>query len=336
MRNIEISGAGSFVPEQVVTNAQIHAVVGQKDPGWIENRLGIRERRFLYHVSPESGRAEGNEDDIYMSEIAAKKALESADLRGHKVTSLWYASCTQPGHQLHFGHQGFELHRRLELSRNTEVYEFDVGCGGAMQVLHLARKSLLGGGGQALIVAQNTPSRFMDRELYVETKTWLSMYLFGDGAGAIVLGCVQSPGKDGILASYYGVDPTLPLMYFRSLNGRAPTYEIDAKAVAENYPKLADHAMAEIARQYPYVIGDIDRFYFHQVNLRILEQFCGDREIPWDRVAVNVDRYGNLAAASTLVLLDEDMRSRAVKRGDLCLFCTVGAGAQLSAALVRL
>src|SRR5262249_34237360 len=127
------------------------------------------------------------------------------------------------------------------------------------------------------------------------------------------------------------------LMEFsRPTGGRGPVYLIDGRGVVLGFRGYARAALEALRRRYAFRPEDIRRFYFHQVNGVVLRNFVAEIGIPQDRVAIHVDRYGNLAAAASLVLLAEDMRGGLIGPGDLCVVCTVGAGAQYGALLIRM
>jgi 3-oxoacyl-[acyl-carrier-protein] synthase-3 len=168
--------------------------------------------------------------------------------------------------------------------------------------------------------------------------------MFGDGAGAIVISAGKSDGHAKLLASTFGADTLAPLMHYRGGGASAPTnpdttvlhrYEIDAIEVAAHFGKLLGKAIHDLKAIHDFKLYDIQRFYFHQANLRLVEKFADEIGIPMSKVAVNVDRYGNTAAASTLILLDEDVRWGRIQQGDLCLLAAMGAGAHYGAALIR-
>jgi 3-oxoacyl-[acyl-carrier-protein] synthase III len=255
-----------------------------------------------------------------------------------RVGGLWFVSCTQSDRYRHFSRACLELHALLGLPANAFALEMDAGCGGGVHAL--AHASYLIGGGAAdnvLIVASNLPSPYHKHwEAYAQSGAWLSLYIFGDGAGAIVLG--PSPSEDrGILATYTAVDPSVPLMSFSRPEGQTETlYRIDGRAVALGFRLYARRAISELQRKFAFSLEQVTRFYFHQVNAKVLRDFLAELEIPVGRAAIHVDRYGNLAAASLFVLLDEDIRSGVIRPGDLCLLCAVGAGAQYGAILLRI
>jgi len=235
----------------------------------------------------------------------------------------------------------FELHRRLGLRTTAIPLEMDAGCGGAVHAIVSGSRMLRSGDmGSMLVVAANGPSRYYrDWSSYVSNEVWLSMYIFGDGAGAIVLTRSESiPSGSQILASYLAVDPAQQLMYYEARGNRPePLYVIDGRSVAASFGVYAKRALQGLQAQTGIDLRTaVKRYYFHQVNGEVLMKFVEKMGLPNERVAVHVDRYGNIAAAATLVLVDEDRRQGKVEANDLCVFCTVGAGAQFGAALVRL
>lgn len=342
MTSVSILGTGSIVPNSVVPNSIIASLVERHVPGkgaaWAEEKLGIRERRFLMPLDPATGHPVHESDEVSQAEFAARRAIEDSGVSAESLGGLWYISCTQSGKQAHFSTTAHELHRRLGLRPDALALEMDAGCGGALHAMSHARHLILGGAADnLLIVAGNAPSQFYQNwEAYIPSQAWLSMYVFGDGAGAAVLGMEEKIESRGILASYVAVDPTRPLMEMRQASGSLSVYYIDGRGVAAAFGIYARRALTELRARHPFSFDEIRRFYFHQVNGKVLSRFVADMGIPEHKVATHVERYGNIAAAATLVLLDEDRRAGTISPGDLCVFCTVGAGAQYGAMLVRL
>lgn len=340
---IGIAGTGSHLPATVISNDELAGLINRTDKGaaWAVEKLGIRERRFMTRLDKE-GHPVAEADELDMAEDAARKALANAAMMPDQVDGIWYVSCTQSGHERHhFSKSAFELHSRLGLRGDATVLEMDAGCGGAVHAMVHGSKILAGNGmDNMLVVASNAPSRYyQDWPAYVASNVWLSMYIFGDGAGAAVLRRTGNiPSGSEILASYIGVDPKQPLMSFEPQgNAPEPLYVIDGRSVAASFGIYAKRALDGLqARTSIDLKALVKRYYFHQVNGNVLMKFVEKIGIPKEKVAVHVERYGNIAAAATLVLIDEDRRHGQVAEGDLCVFCTVGAGAQYGAMLVRL
>lgn len=337
---IGIAGTGSFLPEHVVSTAQIGSLVERYAPdkgaAWAEARLGVRERRFPVPLDPITGHPIGAGDELAMAENAARAAIAAAHIEAADLTGLWYVSCTQFEDQRHFSRLAFGLHARLGLRADAFALELDAGCGGAIQAIVSAAAQMRGAAlDYVLIVAVNMPSQyFREWEAYAQAGAWLSMYLFADGAGAAVLR--RSEGRNGILAAYTASDPTNPLMSFARYGQGIPMYVIDGRAVALGFRRYVCEALEKLRDRYPFQLDEVSRFYFHQVNGIVLQNFVAELGISTSRVPMHVARYGNLASAATLVLLDEDLRNGIAKPGDRCVMCAVGAGAQYGALLIEL
>ena len=303
-------------------------------------RINIMQNSRIRAGNRLTGKPVAEADELDMAETAARNALADAELSCQEVDAVWYASCTQQGHaRHHFSRSAFDLHKRMGLRADAIPLEMDAGCGGAVHAIVMGAKLLAGSDiDTMLIVASNAPSRYYgDWESYVAADVWLSMYIFGDGAGAVLLRRsehIQSGSR--LLASYLGVDPNQPLMYYEPRgNSPEPLCVIDARSVAASFGIYAKRALDGLRRAHAFDFKDIARLYFHQVNGKVLMSFVEKMGLPAERVAMHVERYGNIAAAATLALLDEDRKAGIVREGDLIVFCTVGAGAQFGAALVQ-
>lgn len=340
---IGIAGTGSHMPETVISNDELAALIAKDGKGgdWALDKLGIKERRFMTRLDPESGLPVAPADELDMAEAAARNAVANAGMSLEDIDGLWYVSCTQKGDSRHhFSNSAFELHKRLGLRSTAIPLEMDAGCGGAVHAMVTGSKILAGNGmDNMLVVASNAPSRYYnDWASYVANDVYLSMYIFGDGAGAAVLRRSQNIlSSSEILASYLAVDPGQKLMYYERRGNRPePLYVIDGRSVAASFGIYAAQALKGLQEATAIDLKTVTRFYFHQVNGNVLMRFVEKMGLPKDKVALHVDHYGNIAAAATLVLLDEDRRLGKIAEGDLCVFCTVGAGAQYGAMLVRL
>jgi len=360
MKSVRVVGGGSFVPKRVVSNERIAKAI----PGWsaerIASRTGIRERRHLWDIDMEKGRALPPPEDatfwprdnVGMAEAALRGALEVAGLKPSELDAIYLVTTTPD--QINFCHDAVELHHRLGCRRDAQAMVVDSGCGGALYVVDMVRRLILSDTARTIaVVATAFASAYLDRDVYTcampenhRINAFLTMYMFGDGAGALVLRGDEAPGQ-GILASYSGTDHQ-ELVVHRGGGASLPShtratmadhaYYINGPVVAEAYPLFMQQAVDEMRARCPELMSQVKRYYLHQANKMVLEKFVAQAGIPSDRVPINVDRYGNTTAASTLLLFAEDLQAGRVRlgSGDLVLFAAVGAGVHFGSQLVRL
>ena len=359
--NVTIAGVGSFVPPHVVSNARLVQAI----PGWtaerIEEKTGIRERRHAVPFDPETGRAIVPEAPVdpgpsaQMAESALRDALTRAEMRPAELDGLVLTTCTPD--MTNFSHDAMILHKRLGMRPEAFALMHDDGCGGAMFHLAMARETLLSGQRKAIaVVGVNAFSAHMDREAYAgtlrhnggELGSFLSWYLFGDGAGAVILRAGAGTGPSGIVASY-AANEHLDLVIRRGGGGMWPmtpgrsqvtdtAFYVDGKLVATSYGPMLKRAIDGALARAEVSLGDISRFYLHQANKRVLDAFVRDYGLDPARVPMHMERYGNMVSAGTLVLLAEDLRDGKVQlgSGELVLMAALGAGAQRAAHVIRL
>ncbi|MFT3772370.1 MAG: 3-oxoacyl-[acyl-carrier-protein] synthase III C-terminal domain-containing protein [Minicystis sp.] len=358
---VTIAGAGGYVPPLVVKNERLVKAI----PGWTPERIaektGILERRFAWDFDEESGRAvapgviEDPGASVQLMEPALREALSLARLHPADLDGLIVTGCTPD--QTNFSHDAMILHKRLGMRPEAFALVHDDGCGGALFHLAMARELILSGQRRTIaVVGVNAFSPHLDREVYSgklrqngkELGSFLSFYLFGDGAGAVILRGETAPGPSGILASY-AANEHLDLVIRRGGGGMWPAHPgrstpadfgffVDGQLVATCFAPYLKKAIDGALARSELGLGDIQRFYLHQANKRVLEAFIKDAGIPADRVAMHMHRYGNMVTAGTLVLLAEDLREGVVKlgSGEPILMAAIGAGAQCAAHVIRL
>jgi 3-oxoacyl-[acyl-carrier-protein] synthase III len=359
--NVIIAGAGGYVPPNVVSNARLVQAI----PGWpaerIEEKTGILERRHAVPFDAETGRAIVPAEpvdpgpSVQMAELALRDALAMAGMRASELDGLVLTTCSPD--QVNFSHDAMILHKRLGMRPEAFALMHDDGCGGAMFHLAMARETLMSGQRKAIaVVGVNAFSPHMDREAYAgkllrsggEIGSFLSWYLFGDGAGAVILRAEAQRGASGFIGSY-AANEHLDLVIRRGGGGMWPAipgrsqvtdnaFYVDGKLVASSYGPMLRSAIDGALARAEVGLGDISRFYLHQANKRVLEAFIKDNGIDPARVPMHMERYGNMVSAGTLVLLAEDLQAGNVKlgSGELVLLAALGAGAQRAAHVIRL
>jgi len=320
-----IVAIGSHVPEKVLTNADLEQMVDTTDE-WIVSHTGIRER----HIASDG---EATSD---LSIAAARRALEKCDIDPQQIGLVIVATVTpdEP-----FPATASFVQHALGLQRCAA---FDVinGCTGFIYGLALASSLIRTRQEQyVLVIAAETLSKITD---WQDRSTCV---LFGDGAGAAVVGPAE-PGT-GILAVEWSTNGSAAhLLNLPAGGSRRPiTHElIDQR---QHYIKMQGHEVFKLAvRGIPEIsLGalhkagltpqDVDLLVMHQANQRIIDAAAKRFDLPPEKVAVNVDRYGNTSAASIPIALAEAEQQGRLKPGDIVLMVGFGAGFSLGAAVVE-
>ncbi|HEX7229894.1 MAG TPA: beta-ketoacyl-ACP synthase III [Candidatus Binatia bacterium] len=324
-RRSVILGTGSELPSKVVTNHDLEKMVETSDE-WITVRTGIKERRVL-----EDGK--GNAD---MAFRAARRALKDADMQATELDAIIMGTVT-PDYP--FPSSACVLEDMLG-ARN--VFSFDVGaaCSGFLNALSVADSFIRTGQiNNALVVGSDALSRLLN---WQDRGTCI---LFGDGAGAVVLGASQN--GSGILSTRLRTDgsyvKTLYVPAGGSLKPATPeTVQRNEHTITMNGKevfKIAVRSMEEISRQAlaeaDVPVSQVSLVIPHQANRRIIVALAERLGIPMDRVMVNVDKYGNTSAASIPVALDEAKRQGRINSGDIVLLNAFGAGFAWGAAVIK-
>jgi len=356
-----IVGTGMAVPPCVVDNHLLARCMATSDE-WIVQRTGIRERR----VSPDTYRmlqrlAEAPDKTAFMKSVfadgldgkidstltvsdlgveAAEMALTSAGITAREVDCL-VASSTLPDYA--YPHTGCVIQGRLGLTA-TPAISLQQGCAGFVYALAIADQMMRGGMyQQVLVIGAELLSSAFD---YTDLGRDMAV-LFADGAGACVLRA--EPGPRGVLSSHLHTDGTTLDGLSGELWGSSTFPPVSKRKIDEDRarPRMnGRQVFVQAVRHFKEVVlecltangigvGDVDRFVFHQANLRIIEAVGAGLGIPAGRLYNNVERYGNTAAASVPIALHEVVRAGLVKDGDLVLLAAFGTGFSWGATLVR-
>lgn len=324
-RRSVILGTGSEVPAKIITNHELEKMVDTSDE-WITVRTGIKERRVL-----EEGK--GNAD---MAFHAARRALHDAGMKPNDLDAIIMGTVSAD----YLMPSSACVLEDLLGARNA--FSFDVGaaCSGFINAIAVADSFIRSGKiNNALVVGSDTLSRWLN---WQDRSTCI---LFGDGAGAAVLGA--SENGSGILSTklrtdgsyvktlYVPAGGSLKPATLQTVRDNEHTITMNGKEVF----KIAVRSMEEISRQAladaGVEISQVSLVIPHQANKRIIVALSERLGVPMDKVMVNLDKYGNTSAASIPVALDEARRQGRINAGDIVLLNAFGAGFAWGAAVVK-
>lgn len=313
----KIIGTGSYLPEQVRTNADLEKMVDTSDE-WIVTRTGIRERRI----------AGPDETVASMGFHAAERALEMAGIDKNDI-GLIVVATTSSSHA--FPSSACMIQQLLEIE-DAASFDLAAACAGFTYALSVADQYIKNGAVKnALVIGADVLARMLDPE---DRGT---IILFGDGAGAVVLGASE---EQGIISTHLHADgrygQLLTLSNQDRQNQQQPSYvtmagnEVFKVAVTE----LA-HIVEETLQANNLNREAIDWLVPHQANLRIISATARKLGMGMEKVVVTLDRHGNTSAASVPTALDEAVRDGRIQRGQLILLEAFGGGFTWGSALVR-
>lgn len=322
-----ISATARYLPERVMTNADLERMVDTSDT-WIRERTGIRERRI---ASRDTGA-------VTMGTRAACAALQKAGLTGRDIDLIIVSTAT-PDRMLPT--TSCEIQAAIGASRRCFAFDLQAACTGFLYAVTMAEGQIAAGRAEAvLIVSTEKMSTIIDWD---DRATCI---LFGDGAGAAVV--QPSTNGEGILSSYHRSDGNLAELITRPAGGartpltpeRLRKREHMLQMAGPEVFKAAVRAMSKASKRALKDAGletsDIDLLVPHQANARIIEATAKYARVPMDRVFMNLHRYGNISSATIPVGLDEALEEGRIGPGSHVLMTAFGAGLTWGAMTMRL
>jgi 3-oxoacyl-[acyl-carrier-protein] synthase-3 len=323
---VTIAGTGSYLPERIVTNAELEALVDTSDE-WIVSRTGIKQR----HIAAK------DEFTSHMATKAARRAMEQARIEGAELDLIIVATITPdtltPATACY-------VQQALGAS-NAVAFDISAACSGFLYAMKLAKR-MIGSGAfnNALIIGAEKLSSFVNWE----DRT--TCVLCGDGAGAAILRRAN-PGEGEILATDIGTDGGQT--HLLNIPGGGSACPITPENVGDHLATLAmlgkevfKHAVTRMRQSAETVIEragltpeQIKLVIPHQANLRIIDAIADRLAVPNDRVFVNLEKYGNTSAAAVAIALDEAHRTGRFQAGDHIVLVVFGAGLTWAAAAIR-
>ncbi|OMF17286.1 3-oxoacyl-ACP synthase [Paenibacillus amylolyticus] len=316
LRPVGIIGTGKYVPEKILTNSDLEKMVDTNDE-WIVSRTGIKERHI---AAPDQATSD-------LAYEAAIKALESAGMTGSDLDLIIVATITPDSS---FPSTACILQDKLG-AKGAAAFDLSAACSGFVYGLASATSFIQSGMyNNALVIGADCLSRITD---YTDRNTCV---LFGDGAGAVVVGEVPegrgfkafdlgAEGAGGSLLQMEGGGSRLPATVETVENKKHYIY-MNGREVFKFAVRVMGTATIEVLRKAGMERTDVDLFVPHQANIRIIQSAMQRLELPEEKVVVNVDKYANTSAASIPLALVEAAEEGRMKAGDTVLMVGFGGG----------
>jgi 3-oxoacyl-[acyl-carrier-protein] synthase-3 len=325
LRTVSILGTGSYIPEKIITNADLAKLVETSDE-WIVSRTGMKER---HQARPDEAASD-------MGAAAAHKALESAGVMADQIGMIICASITP---DMPFPSTACYV-QRLIGAHNAFCLDVQAACSGFIYALELAKNAIRAGQVDiALVIGAEKLTSVVD---WQDRQTCV---LFGDAAGAVVVGARGAPygirstalGSDGRLAELLMLpgggsrNPTSP----ETIEKRLHYMKMSGRDVFKHAVNRMLEACQKAIAKAGLTVDDVDLVIPHQANLRIIEAIGHRLGVPTEKYFINIEKYGNISAASIPVALDEAVRGGRIKQGDTILLVAFGGGFTWGAAVVE-
>lgn len=320
-----ILGTGSCVPRREMTNVDLESVVDTSDE-WIRTRTGIESRRI----------GGPGEKTYQLASSAARKALEMAGVTAEELDLLIVGTISS--HMIMPSTACFVQNEIGAL--NAFAYDVNAACSGFLYGLDIADKHVRADADAKVLVigAETLSSRlnWQDRNTCI---------LFGDGAGAAVVGNTSDKSREILGTNHYSDGGLWKLLYMHNAPSKNPDLVVEdnpgahiimeGKEVFKHAVKAMEDSVIGLLDKTGLSIDDIDVIIPHQANIRILNNLIERLELPRKKVVLNVMKYGNTSAASIPLALDETNRSGRLSRGDTVLLCSFGGGFTWGSTLLR-
>lgn len=306
--NVGILGIGRYVPEKVVTNHDLEKVMDTSDE-WIRTRTGIAERRI----------ADETIDTSYMAVEASKKALEDAGISGEDIDLILVATVTP---DRAFPAVACVIQEAIG-AKHAAAMDLSAACAGFMYGMITAQQFIQTGTYKnVLVVGSDKLSKIVD---WNDRNTAV---LFGDGAGAIVMGAV-SEGR-GVLSFELGADGSGGKHLYQDeyvmMNGRE-VFKFAVRQLGDSCLRVLDKA--GLTKE------DVDFLVPHQANIRIMESARERLNLPQEKMSMTIEKFGNTSASSIPIAMVEELQNGRIQDGDLIILVGFGGGLTWGAVALR-
>lgn len=321
MKYSRVIGTGGYLPENVLTNADLEKMVDTSDE-WIVSRTGIHERCI----------AADDETTSMLAEHAARRAIDSAGIDKDSIDLIVVATTTPD--QI-FPSCACLLQDKLGI-HGCAAFDVQAVCSGFVYALSIADKFITTGtASRALVVGAETLSRIID---WSDRQTCV---LFGDGAGAVMIDAADEPGiisshlhADGKYKSLLHVPAGISTGYKDVLKGEA-YLQMQGSEVFKVAVNSLEQIVDETLKANRMEKSEVDWVVPHQANIRIINAMARKLGLPIERVVITVDRHGNTSAASIPLAFDEAVRDGRIQRGEKVLMEAFGGGFTWGSVLLR-
>ncbi|WP_372520520.1 beta-ketoacyl-ACP synthase III [Candidatus Ruminimicrobiellum ovillum] len=323
---VKILSSGSYVPEKVLTNFDLEKMVETSDE-WISTRTGIKERRIL----------DKNQTTSDLAYNAAVNAIEKAKISVDDIDLIILATISPDAPM---PSTACYLQKKLK-AFNAVAFDISAACSGFIYGVSIAKAFISSGMyKRILLVGVEALSRVTD---WTDRNTCV---LFGDGAGAMIFEASET--ENDIVSTYLGTDGTHTDILNIPAGGSAMPATKETveqrlhfvKMLGKEVFKVAVSKMALAVNKAQELVGltdnDIDLYIPHQANIRIIEAVAKKAGVTKEKVYVNVHKYGNMSAATTIVALDEAYQEGRIKKGNLVELVAFGAGLTWGACILKI
>lgn len=316
-----ILGTGSYLPERVLTNADLERMVDTTDE-WIQARTGIKRR----HIAAD------DQTTVDLCEGAARAALDAAGVEASEIDFIVVGTTTPD--QV-FPNMGCLLQDRLDI-HGCPAFGLEAACSGFVYALSVANSFVTSGTAKrALVVGGETLSRMIDWD---DRGTCV---LFGDGAGAVVLGPSAEPG---VISCHLGADGRYKDLLYHPYgtskkpqpgDTEGPYIHMRGNEIFKVAVKTLENIVDETLAANDLPRGAIDWLVPHQANIRIIQATAKRLGMPMEKVILTLEDHGNTSAGSVPLALDAAVRDGRIKQGDLLMLEAFGGGLTWGSALIR-
>jgi len=324
-KSVGIIGIGNYLPEKILTNKDLEKIVDTSDD-WIVDRTGIKERRIV-----KDGEATSD-----LAARAAEEALKDAGVSADEIDLIIVATATP---DMLFPSTACLVQDKIKATK-AAAFDLSAGCSGFVYSLVVGSQFIQTGlYKKVLIIGAETLSKIVD---WTDRNTCV---LFGDGAGAVVLG--EVPEGYGLLGSELGADGSGgDLLRVPAGGSRIPTtseslaqglhyLQMSGSDVFKFAIKVMGEAAVKALNNAGLSSGDVDCLIPHQANIRIIQSAAKRLKLPMEKVMINVEKYGNTSAASIPIAMNEALQKNSIKKDDIVVLVGFGAGLTWASCVIK-